>query len=495
MKSRGDSGTALERRLLKRVESLLTDVDPSLIQSPIVVAVSGGGDSLALLLLLDRLKDALKLTLHVAHLDHGLRGRNAQEDALFVERMAGDLGLSSTLGLEDVKSYRAERGLSLEEAAREVRYSFLARVAAGLGARGVALGHTADDQAETVLMHILRGSGLAGLAGMSPLSHQPSPVHEDGIVLLRPLLDVTRSETAAYCRWRGVTPREDETNRSLGFTRNRTRLELLPSLEVHNPRIREALLRLSSSASLDQSYILGEASRALGELATSDGSAVLIERGGFAALHPSIKRHALRLAYQSVAGSPEGLEHSHVEAMVRASEAGAGRSVDLPGGLVFSVEYDSLGLRPAGSGGGFPKAISGERPLVVPGETRIPGWNVSARLLAPGEGSLDTGPYSAMLDAERVGDTLHVRGRRPGDRFTPLGMAGSKKLQDFMVDARIPADFRDSVPLVVSSEGVVWVVGHRIADWAKVTDGTREVLALDFTPAGAAEAPSDGRLW
>lgn len=488
-----DSGAALERRLLKSVERLLADLDPSLTQSPVVVAVSGGADSLALLLLLDRLKDALGLTLHVAHLDHGLRGDSAREDALFVERTAVALGLSSTLGTEDVKSYRVERGLSLEEAAREVRYSFLAKVAAGLGARAVALGHTADDQAETVLMHILRGSGLTGLAGMSPLSHRPSPAHEDGIALLRPLLDVTRSETSAYCSWRGIDPRDDETNRSLDFTRNWTRLELIPGLEAHNPRVREALLRLSSSAALDQDFILSAASQALDELASLEDNALLIERGGFASLHPSLKRHVLRLAHQQLTGSPEGLERSHLEAMVRASEAGAGRSVDLPGGLVFSVGYESLTLRAAGGRGETPVALYGEYPLAVPGETSIPGWNVAARRLAKAEGLLDCGAYTAMLDVDRVGAELHVRGRRPGDRFTPLGMAGSKKLQDFMVDARIPAGSRDGVPLVVSRNGVVWVVGHRIAEWARVGDNTREILALDFTPADAAEAPSDGR--
>ena len=482
MNGNTNSGPTLERRLLKGVERQLKELEPSLTRSPIVVAVSGGPDSLALLLLLAQLKENLGLTLHVAHLDHGLRGAEARDDALFVKETAGSLGLPATLGAADVKSHMAGRGLSPEEAAREVRYAFLARVAAEQGAASIALGHTADDQAETVLMHVLRGSGLTGLAGMSPLSYRPSAEGQERVALLRPLLDVTRDETAAYCRWKGVTPREDATNRSLEFTRNRTRLELLPLLRDYNPRIREALLRLSSAAAHDQDYILGEAVQALGKLTTSEEWGVSIERKGFAELHPALKRRLLRLVYQEVTGSPDGLEHSHVEEMVKLSDGGAGRSVDLPGGLIFSVGYDSLSLALNAGGASGPPALTGERPLSVPGRTCIHGWNVTARLLPYGGEPPEAGAYTAALDAERVGRALSVRGRRPGDRFTPLGMTGSKKLQDFMVDARIPAEARDGVPLVVSEEGIVWVVGHRIAHWARVTEDTREILSLDFSP-------------
>ena len=485
MKSSPDNGAALERRLTKGVERLLRGLDPGLTISPMVVAVSGGPDSLALLLLLTHLKETLGLTLHVAHLDHGLRGKESVSDALFVEEVARDLDLPATLGEEDVKSYMAGRGMSLEEAAREVRYSFLSRVAARQGASAVALGHTADDQAETVLMHILRGSGLTGLAGMSELSYWPSSRHKERIALVRPLLDVSREETAAYCRWKGVAPREDPTNRSLEFTRNRTRLELLPFLRDYNPRIRDALLRLSASAAHDQDYILGEAVQAMGKLATADGMGIRIERKGFASLHPAIKRHMLRLVYEEITGLASGLQHRHIEDMVKLSDQGAGRSVDLPSGLVFTVDYDYLILRMNNSGAFGPHALHGEYPLSIPGETLVPGWTVAARLLPYGEGHLDAGAYTARMDAERVGRGFHVRVRRPGDRFIPLGMDGSKKLQDFMVNARIPANARDSVPLVVSEEGIAWVVGRRIAHWARVRENTTRILTLDFSPADA----------
>ena len=265
MNSNPNSGASLERKLLKGVERLMRGVGPSLMRSPILVAVSGGPDSLALLLLLARLREALGLTLHVAHLNHGLRGADAEDDAQFVKETANSLGLPATMGAEDVKSYAAGRGLSPEEAAREARYAFLTTVAAEHGAAAAALGHTADDQAETVLMHVLRGSGLTGLAGMSALSYRPAAQGGERVALLRPLLDATREETAAYCRWRGFAPRDDATNRSLEFTRNKIRLELLPFLNSYNPRIREGLLRLSAAAAHDQDYIIGEAAQAFGK--------------------------------------------------------------------------------------------------------------------------------------------------------------------------------------------------------------------------------------
>lgn len=480
-----EEGVSLERRLLGAVSRLLKEL--GLVQSsqPLVVAVSGGADSLALLLLLAELRHPLGVSLHVAHLDHGLRGQESQGDAQFVAETARRLNLPVTLEQEDVESYRTGRHLSLEEAAREVRYSFLYRVAAAQGADTVALGHTADDQAETILMHLLRGSGLGGLAGMPPLAYWPSSRHSQRVALVRPLLEVTREETRAYCLWKGVTPRDDSSNLSLQFTRNRLRSDLLPRLRSYNPRFQEALLRLGRSATQDQAYILEEAARARERLVVDLGEGITIEKKGFAALPPTLQRHLLRLIYQEVRGSSQGLEHRHLEGMVRLSQGSAGKEIHLPDGLVFSVDPDGLRL----SFGkdrvpGLP-AIAGEYPLMVPDTIQIPGWSIKARL-SPGKGALPyAGEYAVRLDGGRVGRRLLVRGRRPGDCFHPLGMTGSKKLQDFMVDAKVPRDMRDRVPLVLSEEGIAWVVGYRIAHWARIGGDTTEVVDMEFSPSPA----------
>ena len=482
MGRRTEDGATLERRLLKEVSNLLKRLGFAHRSQSIIVAVSGGPDSLALLLLLAQLRAPLELDLHVAHLDHGLRGHESQGDARFVEETARSLGLPVTMEREDAESYRAAHRLSLEEAAREVRYSFLSGVAAANGALAVALGHTADDQAETILMHILRGSGLDGLTGMQPLSYWPSSHHDHPTALVRPLLGAKREETEALCRWKGVTPRDDSSNRSLHFTRNRIRYDLLPRLESYNPRFQDALLRLGRSAVQDQAYILEEAARARERLAVGTGEGVSIERAGFADLPMALKIHLLRLIYHELTGSAAGLEHRHLEDMVRLSRGGPDKEISLPEGLTFSVGYGSLFL---GSGRGKPPdipALSEEYALTIPGDTRLPGWGVKAGLSTRDELRPLGDAHAARLDLERAGRHLYVRGRVPGDRFHPLGAAGHKKLQDFMVDVKVPRKERDRIPLVVSEKGIVWVVGYRVAHWARLTEDTSTVLSLDFYP-------------
>ena len=480
-----EDGLALERRLLRTVSRPLTESGLDQGRQPLIVAVSGGPDSLALLLLLVELGQSPGLSIHVAHLDHGLRGQESREDAQFVEETARRLNLPVTLEQADVESYRMGRHLSLEEAAREVRYSFLSRTAAAQGAAVVVLGHTADDQAETILMHLLRGSGLSGLTGMSTVAHWPFPGDSQGVTLVRPLLEVTREETKSYCLWKGITPREDSSNRSIQFTRNRLRSDLLPLLRSYNPRFQEALLRLGHSATQDQAYIVEEAARARERLAVDLGEGITIDREGFVALPPTLKRHLLRLIYQELRGSSHGLEHQHLEEMVRLSQGSTGKEIDLPDGLVFSVARDSLRLGFGKAWATDAPAIPGEYVLAVPGDIRIPGWTIKARLSRGKEASPYGGAYAVQLDEGRLGRRLLVRGRRPGDRFHPLGMTGTKKLRDFMVDAKVPRGMRDRVPLVLSEKGIAWVVGHRIAHWARIGEDTTEVVDLEFSPGPA----------
>ena len=245
-----------------------------------MVAASGGPDSTALLRCLHRLRDEHGLTLHVAHLNHDFRGAEADHDAAFVQRLADGLGLPCSIDKQDPIAYQRERGVSsFEQAAREMRYAFLSSVAVSVGAAAIALGHTADDQAETVLLHLLRGSGLHGLRGMAEVAEWPWPEPKRGHLLFRPLLDVTKSETAAYCRALGQSYRQDSGNYMWRFTRNKVRLDLMPKLaREYNPRVREALARLSRAAADEVDYIEGELSRHWPELATE----------------PALRRHARR---------------------------------------------------------------------------------------------------------------------------------------------------------------------------------------------------------
>ena len=446
----------------------------------LVVAVSGGPDSLALLHALWSLRQRFGYALWVAHLDHALRP-GSEEDAAFVQQIARALQLPSIIQRRPVRAFQAEeRRLSLETRARKARYAFLQEVASQAGAEAVALGHTADDQAETVLLHLLRGAALPGLAGMRAVAPWPEG-DAPGLRVLRPLLEATRRDTEAYCRACGLEPRRDPSNNDLRYARNRVRHRLLPLLEEYNPRIRDALRRLARAATRDESFLEEEATRHLERLAhlqgaTKEGS-VSLPRRGLCALSPALQVHVLRLAYARMAGSAEGLGQRHLEAMLELGNGPAGRRLDLPGGIQMRADYESvvMDLR-RGGGVALPEAATLEVPGTISFSFGL--WELCASLIeGPMPPSDDA--YRVLLDAEAVGRVLSVRVRRPGDRFQPLGMLQAKKLQDFLVDEKVPRECRDALPLVEGSRGIVWVVGRRIAHWARVTPQTRQVLVME----------------
>lgn len=471
----------------------------------LLVAVSGGGDSLALLYALRRAQAEFELRLCGAHLNHTLRGAESDADAAFVESEFRRLGMPYTLQRADVAAYRRAHSLSLEDAARRVRYAFLAEAATHHAAHAVAVAHTADDQAETLLMNIIRGSGLDGLRGMRPLDRLA--IDAADLTLFRPLLGVSRAQTYAYCAALGLQPRQDASNLSLEHTRNRIRLELMPMLESFNPAARDALLRLASNAAEDADCIRAQTNAVWQDVARQSDAGdgvIALNTQALARQHPAVQSRILRRAINAVKGSADGITRRHILDMRRLTAGPAGRTLHLPDGILFAAGYDEAHI---GSAAAVTTALSplppirGEHPLAVPGETRIPGWRISASVCANAAECADPDAcgaiaaahgFSEMLDLDCVGTALHLRARRPGDRFQPLGMAQSKKLQDFMVDERIPRRWRDGVPLLVSRYGIACVAGRRIAHWARITDATKRRLHLNFRRDDSPQAPGDG---
>jgi tRNA(Ile)-lysidine synthase len=447
----------------------------------LLVAVSGGPDSVCLLYILRELRKELDLDLHIAHLDHRLRGQDSTADAAYVAGLARRLGIPATIESRDVKAYRKEKRLSLEEAAREVRYSFLAQVAKAIGTSRVAVGHTADDHIETVLMHLLRGSGTRGLRGLLPVSRWTSTA--GSLTIVRPLLVLGRKETAAYCRRLRLRPRTDISNQSPDLLRNRVRRYLLPALRKYNPQVAEALRRAARIAADDFAFIDGEVSQYWNKIVKEQKDAVIIDKKGLKALPPALKRYLLLRAVASVLGSLKDIGAGHIEDMLDALTKPAGRTIGLPFGLSFIIEYDKYILtKTPESSCPFPP-LENEVTLNIPGRTRLAGWNVEAVLLPPSSvkaGEVKNEDFSAFFDLDRTGDRLYVRSRRPGDRFQPLGLGRSKKLNRFMIDARVPQLWRRFVPIVASPEQVIWVVGHRIDERVKVTGATLRILCLMF---------------
>ena len=486
-------------RLERQVAAALSRAGYSGAGTSLVVGVSGGPDSTALLRCLHRLSGRRQLSLHVAHLDHNFRGEEAHEDARFAAALARDLGLPATVEERHVAGDGTQPGPSFEQAAREVRYAFLAEVADRVGAAAVAVGHTRDDLAETVLLHVLRGSGSRGLRGMSESVPWPWPRAAPSLRLFRPLLQSTKADTVGYCRALGQAYRDDSGNYLPRFARNRVRMDLLPLLvREYNPRIRESLVGLSRVAALELDYLEGEVDRLWEEMASEHRDAVAFPLAGLASIHPALLSLMLRRAYAHLRGDARALGRRHLDAMgdlVRAPAAG--RCLDLPGRLKFHCSYQQVWLtRDRGIPCPFP-AIDDEYWLEIPanceglGPFTVGPWRVSLR---PGEASppvrepsagpkelASPEPWTARLHRAALGDRVQLRGWRAGDRFRPLGLDGEKKLQDFFTDAKTPRSWRSRVPLLVAEGGIAWVVGYRIADWAKAPDAPATGEALEIT--------------
>lgn len=440
---------------------------------------------MALLLALHKLAPSLQVTLHVAHLDHGLRpATEGEADAAFVLALSDRLGIPCTVERRPVPAYQAAHRdiTSVEAAARAVRYGFFAGVIAQTGAAAVATGHTRDDQAETVLLHLLRGAGPDGLAGMA--ADAALPVDGGHVVrVLRPLLAVTRSEIEAFCRTAGIEPRRDPTNDTTDFTRNAIRHTVLPALATVNPNVAEALVRLAEQAADDTAYWQTVIRDALRSMVMRDSEALRIDlrsiKGNPGSMSTAFLSRILRAAV-AVEWPGVNLERSHTAALLALAHGHTGRMASLPGGIEAVRVRGALVLR---TGGANAPAVPAPARLLT-GETLIwGGWRLTAEVEAGAIVPAAPSPWTAHLDAGITGGGLTVRVRMAGDRYRPLGLRGAKKLQDHMVDAHIAAHVRGRLPVVTTTEGgIVWVAGLRVAEAAKVTERTHNTLVLRAVP-------------
>jgi tRNA(Ile)-lysidine synthase len=446
----------------------------------LLVAVSGGPDSVCLLHILVKLQEELKAKLHVAHLNHQLRGAESEADADYVSDLARQWGIPATIERQDVKSYQARQRLSLEEAAREVRYRFLTQLAGPIGADRVAVGHTRDDHIETILMHLIRGAGTRGLRGLQPYTEWKSKT--GSLIIIRPLLEISHQETEDYCRQHKLAPRLDASNLSLSPLRNRIRHQLLPLLQSYNPRIAEALLRTGDIASDDIDFVDKEIARLWNRIAQQRRETVILDKKRFDQLPSTLKRYLLKASVEKLLGSAKDIEMRHIEEMMSALGKPAGKRLSLPGGLTFSLGYDQYQLATdMTSLSPLPK-LEGEVQLNIPGQTRLPGWRIEATIIDPSvvKGKPEKDDFTAYLDLGKTGDKLLVRPRQRGDKFQPLGLSQPKKVGEFMIDAKIPRAWRGKIPIVCSLSQILWVVGWRIDDRTKVSDATKQVLCLKF---------------
>jgi tRNA(Ile)-lysidine synthase len=442
----------------------------------VVVAVSGGADSVALLHVLHELSSAIGIRPVVAHLDHRLRRRESTADARFVRGLAKSLDCPFLSARRDVAALAAEHGLSLEMAARDARYAFLRSVARRTKAACVATGHTADDQAETLMLRLARGAGPRGLAGI------PAVTEAHGVRVVRPLLGVHRAEIEAFLVRRGMDWREDSSNADDGFLRNRVRHDVLPLLRDRlNPRVTDALCRTAGLLADENDWLEALAADLLAGCSTDGGA---LDTGVLKTQPAAARRRVVRqwLACQGmdVAGTGHDIM-LQLDGLV--TGASGSRTLDVPGATVQR------------SADGLLRATAGKRPAPPPGfrqRLRVPGETLLAEqglrvvvrrergIRRPPRGTPGELPAYASLSSAAVGRrALYVRSWKPGDRMRPLGMRGSRKLQDIFVDARVPSDTRHSVPVIECAGEIVWLPGYRVARGWEVPDGAAPALQLD----------------
>lgn len=457
---------------------------------PLVVALSGGADSLCLLHALRR----MGYRVLAAHLDHQLRPESGAE----AEAVAA---VCQRLGVPLVSEARAAgraagEGGSVEAAARELRYRFLADVARAKGIQTIVTGHTADDQAETVLMHFLRGAGPMGLKGMrpaTPLGEWVGVPAGDGLTLTRPLLPIRRQATQAYCFEVGLQPIEDASNKDRAFTRNRLRLDMLPRLKSFNPGIQANLLRIAEIMSAVDALIQGLVDARWPEVveARPDGC-LRIRTSAFGDMELALQRALLRRAVGETCADSRDLSFDVLEGARRFVLRGSGgQRHTLQGGMELLKTREAAILRQEGQRlgwGEYPQLeAEGPIPIPVPGTVLLAnGWHLSARrrhVRAGGWGRLvPRGERRRIaLDEGCVPGDLRLRAPQHGDRLQPFGMQGSVKVARFLMDHHIPRGARRMWPLLLKGEHILWVVGLRMAESGRMDEGTRGAIVLELT--------------
>lgn len=437
----------------------------------VLIAVSGGPDSLCLLHLLRSLSGRYRLSLIVAHLDHRIRPE-ARREAETVRRIARSWRLPFAGAAADVSAYRARRKLSPSEASRIVRYRFLLQAAKKYEANKIALGHQLDDLAETVLFNLLRGTGPDGLAGILPRR----PLGE--VELIRPLLGTTREEVERYCREHELEPVLDSSNFKTLYTRNRIRLELIPYLEKnYNPRLKRSLADLASLAASDRAYFEKKAQKIFERTARWKNGKLLLDRAALTILPPALRgRVAYRALMEFIPAKKIG--RRQIEQLLHLAEGeGPARQISLAAGAQVCRSYGRLILVRTRSA---VKSSFAPRPLRIPGCTALSDEApvIEASLCRPEELTWPPPAEEAYLDYDSLPGPLLLRTRWPGARFYPQGAPGSKKLKDFLIDQKVPRHYRDRLPLVVAGGEVIWVAGKRIAHPYRVTGKTGRVLVL-----------------
>lgn len=437
----------------------------------VIVAVSGGPDSVCLLHVLYQFREEYDLKLYGAHLNHNFRGIEAQMDAQYVSDLCEDLDVLCFTKSMDVPQYAKMHGLSSEEAGRILRYDFFEEIAQRANATKIAVAHNKNDQAETVLMRLLRGTGLQGLTA----------IHIKRGKIVRPLLDIDRESIEKYCKIYNLSPRIDKSNLESIYYRNKIRLELIPYLEEnYNPNVMANLVRTAEILKKDFDFIEERAKEVYADLVDNQGEQGLeLPIEGIQKLHNALQSRVIRLAAEQLLGRQEILEYKHVQDALELMQKGlTGKKITLPMGLIAKISYKNICFI---TGEQEDKVFHYELPIEGSLDLKEIGGTFETRIVEREEiKEISRDKYRKYFDYDKIENELSIRNRREGDRFYPLGLMGSKKLKDFFIDYKVDRDERDKIPLICDGDEIMWVVGFRISEKYKITDKTSRILEIIF---------------
>lgn len=472
-------------KLLNTVEKTITAYGMFQPDDSVLVGVSGGPDSVALLHLLLILAPRFSISLGVAHLNHCLREKDSEHDAEFVASLAKKLDLPLYIYKEDVREYQHKHKLSLEEAARHVRYAFYNNVAEKNDYNKIALGHHSDDNAELVLMYLFRGSGPLGISGMPP-------VRDEKIV--RPLIKLTRSEIINYLNKNGIKYVSDKTNKDIRHLRNRIRHHLIPLLKKsYNPRIIESLNRLALIMRCEDEWIEDAINHIYqNSVLNLKEDKIVLSVPKLDSIHPAIKRRIIRKAIEKIKGNLRRITYLHINNAITLLQSGPTYgSLDLPDRIRVSRDNDIIifskeknALRRLNVKSIEHEAISFKYKILKPGLIFLKEIGMHLTFSEIGIEDLPdlrrTGHNVAFFDMDSIRFPLNLRNFQPGDRFNPLGMTGTQKVKKYFINKKVQRVKRASCPILLSQEKIIWVVGHRIDDSVKIQPSTSNVLKVEL---------------
>lgn len=438
----------------------------------VVIGLSGGPDSIVLLYLLLDIQKDIDFNIHIAHVNHGIRGKDALADEKFVENLAKKLDLPYYSKTVNMNKYAKEKGISSEEAGRELRYGFFREILKDLDGGKIAVAHNKNDQGETLLMRFFRGTGIDGLKGMEYINDD----------IIRPILGIEREDIEKYLVDKNIESRLDKTNLEPIYNRNKIRLELIPHIEEeYNPNIIEALWRTSKIAAIDSDFLEEYTEKTLNKLVKKrTKNSIILNKTLFLKEHRSIQQRIIRSCIFDIEGNLQGFTMEHISNILKLFlEGGTGKSIDLINNFIAKTSYEEFIIEKNKKN--EIKDFSYE--LKLEGFTYVDESNYRFETRVYPAKDLDINKkdsYIMDFDYDKINGSLYCRNRKAGDRFVPKGMKGSKKIKDYFIDEKVPKEERDKIPLIKDEENIIWVVGYRSSELYKVEASTKNILRINI---------------